>query len=111
MVRICHGPGDDPARLAGADQPDLFRVDAAARPQGIHRADGVGRQQVEVPVVSWTAFSLGLSSTSFVVGEEPNPGLGERADQVPIGQAVGLLASQDPDDGRMAGHRRSARMR
>jgi hypothetical protein len=44
-----------------------------------------------VPVVAWTALSLGLSPAPLVVGEESNPALDEGLDQVPIGQAVGLF--------------------
>jgi hypothetical protein len=43
-----------------------------------------------------------LSSASLVVGEESDAALDERPDQVPIGEAVGLLAPEDPDDGGVA---------
>ena len=65
--------GNDPSRLAGADQPDLARVDIGAGSHGVDRADGVSGQEIEVAVVPRTAFSLGLSCAAFVVGEEPHP--------------------------------------
>jgi len=43
-----------------------------------------------------------LSPAALVVGEEPDTALDEGLDQVPIGEAVGLLAPEDPDDGGVA---------
>jgi hypothetical protein len=49
-------------------------------------------------MVPRAALSLGLSPASLVRGEEPDTALDERPDQVPVGEAAGLLAAEDPDD-------------
>jgi hypothetical protein len=83
---------NDPSRLAGADESDLLRIDVGAGSQGVHGPDGIGRQQVEVAVVAWTALSLGLSPAPLVVGEEPDTALDERPGQE-------LCAKRSPDTG------------
>jgi hypothetical protein len=61
MTGVHRSTGDDPARLAGVDQPDLARVDADAGSQGIDGADGVSGQQAEVALIPRTTLPLGLS--------------------------------------------------
>jgi hypothetical protein len=80
----------------------LSGVDPGVRARRLDCADGIGRDQVEMPVDIRAALALRLTDAALVVREEGDPVLDVGGDERSVHEPRLLAAAVEPDDCRMA---------